>query len=296
MDLTDKNTIKQILKDNKIWAKKKLGQHFLVSQKVLDKIIKTADINQNDKVLEIGPGLGVLTQELAKNAKLVLGIEKDRNFVEWLRKYFKGKKNVKIVCDDILTYNLNLITDNYKIVSNLPYQITSPVMRKFLQGVEGVGSVEGGRRGRPEMMVLMVQREMAERITAKAGSSKRGFLTVLVEYYVKNVEIVEIVDKDCFWPVPEVDSAIIRIVTSNKRQVTSNKSIDSKAFFLLVKIGFSQKRRQIHNPLSAALHISKPEIYDILKSAGIDKKLRAEDLSLEEWIELYKQVQKTIKK
>lgn len=305
--------LKKILKENRLWAKKALGQNFLLDEKVLGKIVGAADLSSEDTVVEIGPGLGVLTEELGQRAKLVLAIEKDYDFVEWLRKRFKHFKNIKIIHDDILHFPISNIQypiskqtqnpndqnskqfnnltmqqcNHYKVVANLPYNITSPVIRKFLEsGVGGVGKALTSLSS----MVLMVQKEVAERICAKSGNSERGMLTVMVEFYAQ-AEIIEIVDRSCFWPVPKVDSAILKL-TPYTLPLIPQKNIDSKIFFRIVKAGFSQKRRQIHHPLRASLHLEKPQIYDILKKTKIDPMLRAEDLSLEDWIRLYKIINK----
>ena len=328
LDLTNIQTIKSILKDNRLWAKKTLGQNFLLSQKILDKIVETAELSEKDTVIEIGPGLGTLTQELAKYAKLVLAIEKDYGYVEWLRKYFKNNKNVKIIHEDILKFSIfnfqfsnNFQTNkfsNYKVVSNLPYNITSPTIRKFLEAedfarlsqkdVHSIGASLPYLRNapsngvsdplfasklaptlspynpiclQPSSMVFTVQKEVAERICAQPGNSERGLLTVMVEFYA-DAEIIDMVSRDNFWPVSKVDSAIIKITSKH----LNIKTIDPKSFFRIVKIGFSQKRRKIVNPLAAGLHLSKDEIIDILKEAKIDPNLRAEDLSLENWKKL----------
>lgn len=327
--IMDINTIKSILRENKLWTNKSLGQNFLVSEKALGKIVEAANLSKDDFVLEIGPGLGVLTDELARHAKLVLAVEKDYKLAEFLRKRFKSYKNVKIIHEDILRFSLisdrlpsiessivkgSLIeqrktknvadsvrqktkNEAYKIVSNLPYNITSPVIKKFLE-----------EDNRPTEMILMVQKEVAERLTAKPGSSDRGILTVMIEFYGK-AEIIDMVNRNCFWPVPEVDSAIIKIVTKSyeKLQIVAKSCNLEKqpietignhlqpfvtSFMRLVKIGFSQKRRQIHHPLASGLHLSKPEILDILKLAKIDPAKRAEDLNLDDWINLYEHYQK----
>jgi len=280
MDLTDNKTIKSILKDNNLWTKKSFGQNFLIDENVLEKIITASDLLKTDTVLEIGPGLGVLTEEIAKKVNLVLAVEKDFKLVEYLRKRFKSYKNIKIIHDNILTYNLRLIAYDYKVVANLPYNITSPVIRKFLEA-----------ENMPSDMVLMVQKEVAERLTAKPGDSNRGILTIMMELY-GGAEIIDIVNRDSFYPVPDVDSAIIKLkVESGKLPALPvGRKVDEKSFFRLVKIGFSQKRRKIHHPLSASLKLSKPEIFDILKEANIDPNLRAEDLKLEDWIKLAQNV------
>jgi 16S rRNA (adenine1518-N6/adenine1519-N6)-dimethyltransferase len=274
MNIVDRNSVISILKKDKFWAKKSCGQNFLVDKKVLDKVIKAANLSSSDSVLEIGPGLGVLTEELAQKAKLVLTIEKDYKLVEWLRKYFKGRKNVKIIHGDVLTYDLQTIDCIYKVVANLPYNITSPVIRKLLES-----------KNRPSEMILMMQKEVANRLTAKPGSSDRGILTVMIELY-GSAEIIDYVNGKSFFPIPDVDSAIIKIVVEE-----ADKSINDPASFMrLVKIGFSQKRRQIHHPLASGLHLSRPEILDILKKAEIMPNLRAEDLKIENWIKLYNKI------
>jgi len=283
MDLTEINQLKQILQDNNIWPDKRMGQNFLISKSVLEKIIATADIKDTDTILEIGPGLGTLTYELGKTAKLVLGIEKDRKLVEFLRKRFKSAKNIKIVCEDILKYNYQPTTYDYKVISNLPYNITSPVINKLLN-----------LEHKPQEMVLMVQKEVAERLCAKPGNSDRGILTVIIEYFC-DAEIIEIVPRNNFYPVPDVDSAIIKLTLKKINKLTK-KQIDESSFFRFVKMGFGQKRRQIHHSLSAGLYLAKPQIFAILKSVNISHTKRAEELSLTDWINLYDETQKFLGK
>lgn len=316
MKLTEIETIKSILKDNNLWAKKKFGQNFLVSVDTLNKIVESAKISENDTVIEIGPGLGTLTVELSKYAKLVLAIEKDQSLVNFLRQEFKPVKNVKIIHADILEWlnaeNLKSLSSDgkYKVVANIPYNITSVVIRKFLESVHNANSdvvlfsaarshpTPDNNRGtgtsqndnpRLTAMILMVQKEVAERICAKAGNSERGMLTVMTEFYA-DAKIIEVVKKDNFWPVPDVDSAIIEIVP--KIDNVKNKKIDQTSFFRIVKIGFSQKRRQLHNTLSAGLRLPKNQLLDILKLAHINPMLRAEDLTMNDWINFYEHYQK----
>ena len=299
----DLQNLKTTLKENRLWLKKAMGQNFLVNHEPLEIIINNAGLSENDTVLEIGPGLGILSELLAKEAKLVLAIEKDQKLVEYLRKKYKHTKNLKIIHHDILTYDSGLIASGYKIIANLPYNITSPVLRKFLEA-----------ENKPQEMILMVQKEVAERICAKPGDSNRGVLTVMVEFYSK-AEIIDIVKKDSFFPVPKVDSAIIKLQVTNNGykkllEVTKKDYMKTKAtlsnceqselrnleatFFRIVKAGFSQKRRQIHNPLEATLRLPKEEILAILKEAKIAPTLRAEDLNLSDWVKLYEEVQKSI--
>lgn len=277
LDLTNISTIKSILRENSLWAKKSFGQNFLVAEPPLITLIDAANVTNQDTVVEIGPGLGTLTQELAKKAGLVLAIEKDYAMIEWLRKYFKNQKNVKIIHSDILTYDLSSIASNYKVIANIPYSITSPVIRMFLEA-----------ENKPSEMILTIQKEVAERLTSKPGDKNRGILTVMIELFCEKAEIVEIVDRKNFFPVPDVDSAIIKLAVRSKNKGLSN--IDEKSFFRLVKIGFSQKRRQIHNPLLAGLRLPKNQILSILKSAKIDQQKRAEDLILDDWLRLMEEI------
>jgi 16S rRNA (adenine1518-N6/adenine1519-N6)-dimethyltransferase len=277
----DKKSVIEILKDNNLWAKKDFGQNFLVSQTILMSIIKNAGISDKDFVLEIGPGLGILTEQLAKNTRLVLAIEKDRKLAEYLRNKFKSEsKKVKIVIDNVLFFDERSIDGKYKIVANLPYNITSVFLRKFIMSSH-----------KPSEMIIMIQKEVAERITAKPGNRERGFLTVMVELFFR-AQIIDIVKPDCFWPVPKVESAIVKLILNHSRthrrtlKITRN-NINAEKFLKFVKIGFSQKRRQIHHPLHSGLYMGKNKIYEILKKVGIDPSLRAEDLSLDDWIRLY---------
>jgi 16S rRNA (adenine1518-N6/adenine1519-N6)-dimethyltransferase len=267
----------------------KLGQNFLKNKKIVDDIIKAADLKSDDFVLEIGPGKGVLTEELAKKAGKVVAIELDKNLVEILKNKFKDSKNVEIVNEDILKINLidliSLINPNksqtpntkyeiqnteYKVIANLPYYITSPIIRKFLE-----------TETRPVEMILMVQKEVAQRIVANPG--QHSILSLSVQYYAKP-EILFFVDKENFDPVPEVDSAVIRISANSKQQTANRKEIE--IFFRIVKAGFCAKRKTLANNLSNSFHLDKKEVEEKLKSLGISEKARAQELDLRAWKEL----------
>lgn len=294
MDLTNLAELKRYLKENNLWLKKSLGQNFLVNHGVLEEIIKAADIKPTDTILEIGPGVGTLTEELAQKAKLVLAIEKDRKLCELLRQRFKNRKNVKIVCDDILIYSLDSLPKQYKLVANLPYAITSPVIRKFLEA-----------ENKPKLMVLMVQKEVGERILAQPGNSERSILTVMVEFYGQ-AEIIKSVVAADFFPAPKVDSAIIKIKTRPIDLPSYNKQCNCLVyeanlaadypliFFKVVKAGFSSKRRQIKNSFKNSLELTSHQIDGILKEGKINPALRAEDLTLEDWLALTQIFSKTI--
>ena len=277
---------KNILKNHKIRPFKGLGQNFLIDKSVLNKIIKAAEIKPTDIILEIGPGTGILTQELAKHAKKVIAIEKDKKMVEVLKETLKDYKNVEIIQGDILKFqitntksqkNLKLqIPKTYKIVANLPYYITSSVIRKFLE-----------LENPSQLMVLMVQKEVAQRICTRPP--KMNLLAVSVQFYAKP-EIIDYVSKKSFWPKPKVDSAIIRITPREKGRPTSRGMSDVPAtlFFRIVKAGFSHPRKQLVNNLSIGLKLKKEQVQKWLLESRIQPKQRAETLTLQNWLNLTK--------
>lgn len=286
MDLANKDTIRQILLQRGLLAKKSFGQNFLVDRQTIDKIIEAAKLSSKDNVLEIGPGLGVLTSELAKDTPngLVLAIEKDRDMVEWLRDKFKGVKNVKILAKDILAAPLSdFFEGDYRVVANIPYAITSPIITKFLLG--DYKGRAGEDSPRPKQLTLMVQKEVGERIVAMPGERERGVLTVLIELFGKS-EIICEVSKDNFFPAPKVDSVVINIKIGEPKA-------NPRAFQSLLKAGFANKRRMLHNSLAGSLHLSNNEAKEILEKAGVSPLLRAEQLTLNQWLSLFKIVQRT---
>ncbi|MBU2564102.1 ribosomal RNA small subunit methyltransferase A, partial [Patescibacteria group bacterium] len=224
---------------------KKLAQNFLTDKNILEKIVEAADLNINDIVLEIGPGLGVLTNELSKRCKKIIAVEKDEKMLEVLKD--RNYPNIELINKDILKTTIQL-PEKYKLIANLPYYITSPIIRMFLE------------KDQPELMVLMIQKEVAQRICAK---NKLSVLSVSVQFYA-DAKIIKYVSRNCFYPVPKVDSAIIKIIP---KQIPN---IDVKKFFQLVKMGFSSKRKKLKNNL-------KPIIK---KEIDFDLNLRAEDLSV----------------
>lgn len=271
MDLTNISVIKNILKRHDLWAKKGMGQHFLISKAVLQRIIKASDLKKTDTVLEIGPGIGTLTLELLKRVKKVIAVEKDPKMVEILKEITREYKNLEIINKDILKI-AKLEIKNYKIVANIPYYITSPLLKFFLEA-----------KNKPKFLVLMVQKEVAQRITAKPGGM--SILAVSVQLYAEP-EIIDFVSKDSFWPKPEVDSAIMKI-TVNSKQLTV-KEVNKKNFFRLVRIGFSSPRKKLANNLSAGFQISKEKTEQWLQKAGIEPSKRPQEMSLEGWFGLYK--------
>jgi len=253
--------LKEILKKYNLAPNKKLGQSFLIDNNIVDKVIKTADISEQDTILEIGTGLGTLTKELAKKAKKVITIEKDKGIIEILKKILKDYENIEIIHGDILK-TTKLDIKDYKIVSNLPYYITSPVIRMFLES-----------DNQPQEMILIIQKEVAQRICAK--QTRMNLLAISVQFY-SQPKIIHYISKNCFWPRPKVDSAIIRISNIKKPET------DPKKFFKLVKAGFSSPRKQLANNLEK-LGISREEIKNTLTQCDLSHQARAENLSIEDW-------------
>lgn len=251
-----------------------LGQNFLVEQKYLDQIIDAAEPLEGEKILEVGPGMGVLTRELTKKAKEVTAIELDPKMVEILKTLCIKCTNLTVRTMDILQFDP---TDfgSYKIIANVPYYITSKILRKFLE-----------ENNKPKEMVLLVQKEVAERICATPN--RMSVLSVSVQYY-GNPKMIAVVPREAFYPTPQVSSAIIKI-TTYKTPIFSD--VNTEKFFALVKSGFGEKRKQLANSLLGFGPYEKEEVIAKLKSAGINPERRAETLSLAEWRMIYKQYYK----
>jgi 16S rRNA (adenine1518-N6/adenine1519-N6)-dimethyltransferase len=262
-------------------AKRGLGQHFLIDKEVLRLITSTAELITDDTVLEIGPGLGVLTEELAEQAGCVLAIELDSKLAGILEKTLASFNNVAIINEDILNLEPAALLEGkkvglsltrpfgYKVVANLPYYITSPVLRHFLEA-----SVK------PQIMVVMVQKEVAEAIVA--GPGRMSVLSISVQFYGEPA-IISPVPARCFYPPPEVDSAILRIRLYPRPAVAV---ADVDRFFELVRAGFTASRKQIGNSLAQGLGLPRAEVLSLLEKAGIASQRRAETLTLDEWAHL----------
>ncbi|MBU6351831.1 MAG: ribosomal RNA small subunit methyltransferase A [Chloroflexi bacterium] len=256
-------------------AKKSLGQHFLADRRYLTPLLEAAALSATDTVLEIGPGRGILTAALAKIAGCVVAVELDRRLIEPLQQQFADQPEVAVVCGDILELSPEALLAHscpsrracspYKVVANLPYYITSAVLRHLLEAAEP-----------PALAVLMVQWEVAQRICAPPGDL--SLLAVSVQYYAEP-SLVARVPASAFHPRPKVDSAIVRL------QVRPQPAVESPAalFFAVVRAGFSQKRKQLHNSLAAGLQLEKWFVQKWLEAAGIDPARRAETLTLTEW-------------
>lgn len=322
IDLTNLTTIQSLLKKYNLSPNKFLGQNFLIDKNILDKIIESADLStfggsavggkSGGNVLEIGPGLGTLTEALCQKGANVIAIEKDKDLIPVLEENLKEFKNVKIVNDDFLAIDFNSIfagfchceepgkatrqssmpLENteiaslpvvarndrkedflefrYSVISNIPYYITSPVIRKILSAEH-----------LPEQIVFLVQREVAERIAAKPGDM--SFISVFVQFY-GTPSVVEIVKSESFWPAPEVDSAILKIVLDRKRKISEE---EKKELWRLVKIGFAARRKTLANNLSAGFHVPREKIEETIENLGFDKKARAQELGVDDWIKLF---------
>ena len=279
MKLYAPSTIREIKDKYDFKLSKSLGQNFLTDYNIIEKIINATNIQKEDLVIEIGPGIGVLTGEAAKRAAKVIAIEIDSSLMPILEETLKEFDNIQVINKDILKTDLNdLVEQNsliegqkikeVKIIGNLPYYITTPIIMKVLE--EGVNA---------SSITIMMQKEVAERLMAKPGTKAYGAITVAVQYFCE-IEMVAKVPKDVFIPPPKVDSAVLKLI------IRKNKPIyleDEKIFFKCVKAGFGQRRKTLINSLLGGLDVNKSQIEEALKSVGIDGQRRAETLSLEEF-------------
>ncbi len=264
--------IPAILEKHGLRPRKGLGQHFLVSERAVRRIVKAASLGPGDVVVEVGPGVGVLTKLLAREAKSVIAVELDEAIIPVLREYLGGAGNVRIIQGDVLAIGAAEIVPHdcsYKVVANLPYYITSAAIRHFLEDPHP-----------PDMMVLTVQWEVARRLTA--APPRMSLLSVSVQVYGR-AEMLFRIPAGAFYPPPKVDSGVVRIKRYHSPLVLPERR---EHFFRVVKAGFSQRRKQLHNSLSGGLRMSSESVGEVLRQAGIQPSRRAETLSIEEWIRL----------
>ena len=265
---------RRLLRQFDLRARKGLGQHFLIDGEVLKRITSAAELTPADVVIEVGPGLGVLTRELARQGGWVIAIELDNKLAAALKQTLASFNNITIINDDVLRIEPgDLIKEpktGYKVVANLPYYITSPVLRHFLEA-----------SAKPQVMIVMVQKEVAEAIVAKPG--EMSLLSVSVQFYGEP-RIIGYVPAQCFYPAPKVDSAILRINVYPQPPVPVT---DERSFFELVRAGFSAARKQIANSLAQGLGLPKTEVLYLLAEAGILPRRRAETLTIDEWARLW---------
>lgn len=266
--IANKDVTLHILKRFGIRMSKKLGQNFLIDERVVQNIVEAAGIQQGDTVLEIGPGIGTLTQGLAEAGANVTAVEIDRRLLDVLAKTLEGYENIKIVHGDILRIDIEkeVAAPRYKVVANLPYYITTPIIMGLLEAHMPV-----------EVLVTMVQKEVAQRMVAVPGTKDYGSLSVAVQYYTRP-EIMFVVPPAAFIPPPAVDSAVIRCTVREKPPVDVNEKI----FFRIVKAAFAQRRKTLFNTLKTT-GVPLDDLKIILEKAGIDGGRRGETLSLEEF-------------
>lgn len=244
---------------------KSLGQHWLRDRTILSNIAEAANIQPTDVVLEIGPGLGTLTAELLRRAGRVIAVEFDKELARKLPGQFPGK-NLEVISGDILSFDLSDLPSGYKVVANVPYYITSKIVQKLMTATN-----------KPTTAVLLVQKEVAERLAA--GPGDMSILAISAQVYAE-VTLGDIVPAAFFTPPPKVDSRVVVLKTRPKPLIEPN---NEKAFFRIVKAGFSAKRKKIRSSLSGGLSISKKEVEDLLAKAKISPNVRAEDLSIKDW-------------
>lgn len=272
------NTISIIQKHN-FNFQKRFGQNFLIDTHVLDKIITNADINKDDLVIEIGPGIGSMTQLLATKAKKVIAVEIDKNLIPILEETLASFDNIAIINEDILKVDIKALVDRYnngkaiKVVANLPYYITTPIVMGLFESRVPIESI-----------TIMIQKEVAQRMQALPGNKNYGALSLAVQYYAKP-EIVANVPPNCFIPRPSVGSAVIKLSTFSKAPVDIK---DESLLFKLIRAAFMQRRKTLQNSLcnSSELHFSKEKICLALEKMGLNTNIRGEALGLEEFANL----------
>lgn len=271
---------KGILNKYGITANKRFGQNFLIDDNVLEKIIDISDIGEDELIIEIGPGLGNLTQYLLEKSRYVVVVEIDKNMIEILNDRFSSRTNFCLLNEDILKVDLdmqvasiesrlNIKFKNVKVVANLPYYITTPIIFKLLQDTKRINQV-----------IVMVQKEVAMRIVATPKSKEYGILSIMVQY-LSNASIEIIVPNSSFIPMPNVTSAVIKLTKAKKYNVENEEN-----FFELIQKAFSQRRKKMINSLASGkyMNLEKGEIEQIVKDIGFSENVRAEELSIDEFI------------
>lgn len=252
----------------RVQPKQGLGQNFLVDDASLDLIVAAAKISSSETVLEVGPGLGFMTSKLCELAKAVVAVEADPQLVEILDQ--DKPANLRIVPGDIMTFDFSGLPAGYKVVANIPYYLTSKLLRLLLESANP-----------PSAMTLLVQKEVAERITA--GPGQLSILALSVQYYAY-AKIVGMVERHQFWPAPKVDSAVVTIT----RRAKPAFAADPSSLFRLIKAGFGERRKQLKNSLAGGLNAEATVIDKLLSQSDIEPVRRAQELSLTEWQQLYR--------
>lgn len=266
------NTVAEILKQNNFRFNKQFGQNFITDTNLLDAMVQDSGVTQDDVVVEIGAGAGTLTRALAKVAKQVYSFEIDRNLQPVLAETLKDLANVQVIFKDIMKVTTeelkNLVGEKYKVVANLPYYITTPIIMLFLES-----------DFKPQALSVMVQKEVAERFVAKPNTSDYGAITAVIDLYAK-ANITRIVGKNNFYPVPKVDSAVVRLDVDENRYDCDKTKVKQ-----LIKASFAMRRKTLCNNLMA-LGLEREKIENALQSLGMDVRTRGETLSVNDFINL----------
>lgn len=267
-----------ILNTYRIQANKSLGQNFLIDDNVIENIIESSEIEKEDLIIEIGPGLGVLTDRLLKKSNNVIVIELDKRMVEILKNRFCLNKNLEIINDDVLKVNLEELIKNkkqqyqinkVKIVANLPYYISTPIIMKLLEN-----------RLEIDEIIVMVQKEVAERLAAKTGTREAGAITYAVEYYAQAIKVID-VPKESFIPSPKVESQVIKLEVRKEPKI---KVEDENLLFSIIQKSFMQRRKTLSNAIiNNKILKNKEEVEEMLKILGLESNIRGEKLTLEEF-------------
>lgn len=281
-NLSDIGTIKEILSRYGFNFSKGLGQNFLINPSVCPKMAELSGADKGVGVIEIGPGIGVLTQELCELSDKVVAVEIDKRLIPVLEETLGDYDNVKVINDDVLKLDLNkLIEDEFSgmdvvACANLPYYITSPVIMKLLEDKLPVKAI-----------TVMVQKEAAQRICAEVGSRESGAVTVAVNFYSKP-EMLFKVSAGSFMPAPKVDSAVMRLNVYKEPPISLE---DDKKFFTVVKAAFAQRRKTVLNSISSSLGLDKSMVNDVLLNSGVDPRARAEKLSMDDFAEISRRIE-----
>ena len=281
--LSSHRATKEVVNKHNFKFSKSLGQNFLIDDNVIDRILEGARLSETDRIIEVGPGIGTLTREMGKVAENVVAIEIDKTLIPILKETLADLDNVEVVNEDILKVDVQgLINEKLnggpvKLVANLPYYITTPIVMKFLEEDIPVTDI-----------VVMVQKEVADRMNAKPSTKDYGALSVAVQYYC-DTEIVAKAPRHMFFPQPNVDSIVIGLhVRDEKKYVVDNEDI----FFKTVKASFGQRRKTLLNSLGGLGFLSKDQIREALQAANIDEKRRGETLSIDEFANLSNEINK----
>ncbi len=269
--------IQSFFKEYNFHPKKRWGQNFLIDENIRRNIIKAADLENNDTVVEIGPGFGALTEDLVKRVKRVIAVEKDNQLTKFLKERFKKFSNLEIVNEDILKFKFAL-ENRCKVIGNLPYYITTPIIFHLFEQKKAI-----------DFILITVQKELGERIIAKPATKDYGILSVKARFFSKPKVVFNISAKS-FFPVPKVDSCLLKLDIYEKRRCVE----DERLFFKIIEAGFSQRRKTILNCISDNLFLDKNLLKKMLKRADMDCRRRGETFSLKEFVNLSKKIKEDL--